>query len=79
MAPASRPLLLAAVLAAASAASSPPHPTYVTLNSGYAMPTVSLGTCCHSQGAMAVQQWISIGGVGIDTAIGYGSEIPIAA
>ena len=73
--------LAAAVPAAASTDVSPlpPNTTHVTLNSGHAMPIVSLGTCCHSQGAMAVQQWLGIGGVGIDTAIGYGSEVPIAA
>ena len=70
---------LALCCAAGSSVGSATPPLTVTLNDGHAMPVVSLGTCCQAPGTLGVVPWVAAGGVGIDTAIGYGSEVGIAA
>ena len=62
-----------------AAVDTPIRSSSVVLNDGHQMPVVSLGTCCQQAGTLGVRPWLEAGGLGIDTAIGYGSEPGIAA
>jgi diketogulonate reductase-like aldo/keto reductase len=69
-------MLFAATLSVALAAD--PIGKNILLNDGYAMPRISLGTCCGSKPSVGVGPWLKAGGVGIDTAVVYKNSPDIA-
>eukprot|EP00041_Stephanoeca_diplocostata_P015856 m.305232 g.305232 ORF g.305232 m.305232 type:complete len:421 (+) comp20177_c0_seq1:127-1389(+) len=56
-----------------------PRANWVTLNDGKQMPMINLGTCCGSKPSVGLMPWIRAGGVGIDSAIGYGDQTQIGS
>ena len=65
--------LLLASAAGVSAGPVVPRP-YVDLTPIVTMPSLNLGTCCGSKPDVGLGPWLKFGGVGIDTAFGYGTQ-----
>merc|ERR1719446_254494 len=54
-------------------AAEPLGPT-VTIAPGVEMPSLSLGTCCGSRPEVGLPDWLTAGGVGIDSAWNYKND-----
>lgn len=66
---------VALALLAGGASAGPIVPTpYINLSPIVTMPSLNLGTCCGSKPDVGLKPWLDAGGVGIDTAFGYGTQ-----
>lgn len=72
--------MLAAMLAlGAGATAGPTVPApYINLTPIITMPSLNLGTCCGSSPDVGLDTWLDAGGIGIDTAFGYGDQANIS-
>lgn len=68
-----RSTIMSLFAAGVSAGPIVPKP-YVDLTPIVTMPALNLGTCCGSKPDVGLKSWLASGGVGIDTAAGYGTQ-----